>query len=178
MQVTGRLEDYNVNFQNNSSKIVLTINSNEVNTLEKLRGLKLNVELKQYREKRRIDANAYCWVLCDNIAKALTTEQTAITKEDIYKDAILQIGRFEPLIITEKAYENFKRIWEKQGLGYLIQEVSKKDKCVRLNAYYGSSSYDTKEMSLLIQILIELAKSIGVETRPKAEIESLLKEWK
>lgn len=119
----------------------------------------------------------YCWVLCDHIAKALTSEETAITKEDIYKDAILQIGRFEPLIITEKAYDNFKRIWEKQGLGYLIQEVSRKDKCVRVNCYYGSSSYDTKEMSLLIQILIDLAKSIGVETRPQAEIDSLLKEW-
>lgn len=119
----------------------------------------------------------YCWVLCDHIAKALTSEETAITKDDIYKDAILQIGRFEPLIITEKAYDNFKRIWKKQGLGYLIQEVSRKDKCVRVNCYYGSSSYDTKEMSLLIQILIDLAKSIGVETRPQAEIVSLLKEW-
>ena len=177
MQVIGILEDYSINFANNSSKIILNINSNEINTLEKLRGSKLNVELKQYRAKRSLDANGYCWVLCDHIAKALTSEQTPVTKEDIYKDAILQIGRFEPLIIAEKAYENFKIVWEKQGLGYLIQEVSKKDKCVRVNAYYGSSSYDTKEMSLLIQILIDLAKSIGVETRPQAEIDSLLEAW-
>lgn len=177
MQVTGTLEDYKVNFKNNSSKIVLDVSTNEIDKLEKLRGLKLNVELKQYRAKRSLDANGYCWVLCDHIAKSLTSEETAITKEDIYKDAILQIGRFEPLIITEKAYDNFKRIWEKQGLGYLIQEVSRKDKCIRVNCYYGSSSYDTKEMSLLIQILIDLAKSIGVETRPQAEIDSLLKEW-
>lgn len=178
MQAIGTIEDYNIDFVNNSSKIVLKINSNEVNTLEKLRGSKLNVELKQYRAKRSLDANAYCWVLCDSIAKALTGEGATVTKEDVYKDAILNIGTFEPMIIQEKAFENFKRIWEKQGLGYLVQEVSRKDKCVRVNCYYGSSSYDMKEMSLLIQLLIDLAKEVGVETRPQAEIDSLLEAWK
>lgn len=57
MQVTGMLEDYQVNFKNNSSKIVLDVSTNEIDKLEKLRGLKLNVELKQYRAKRSLDAN-------------------------------------------------------------------------------------------------------------------------
>ena len=57
MQVTGTLEDYQVNFKNNSSKIVLDVGTNEIDKLEKLRGLKLNVELKQYRAKRSLDAN-------------------------------------------------------------------------------------------------------------------------
>lgn len=178
MQVIGTLEQFSTNFNENSTEIVLKVNSNEVNSIEKLRGKKLNVELKQFRDKRSIDANSYCWVLCDHISKALIEQDAICTKEDIYKDAILQVGRFESLIITEKAYDNFKRIWEKQGLGYLVQEVSRKDKCVRVNCYYGSSSYDTKEMSLLIQILIDLAKTMGVETRPKAEIDSLLREWR
>lgn len=178
MQVIGTLEEYTLNFNENSSKIVLNIYSNDVNTLEKLRGLKLNVELKQFREKRSLDANAYCWVLCDHIAKALTEQGAICTKEDIYKDAITQIGVFQPMIVEEKAFDKFKEIWSKQGLGYLVQEVSRKNKCVKVHCYYGSSSYDTKEMSLLINILVDLAKSLGVETRPQAEIDSLLKEWK
>ena len=178
MQVIGTLEEYTLNFNENSSKIVLNIYSNDVNTLEKLRGLKLNVELKQFREKRSLDANAYCWVLCDHIAKALTEQEAVCTKEDIYKDAITQIGVFQPMIVEEKAFNKFQEIWSKQGLGYLVQEVSRKDKCVKVHCYYGSSSYDTKEMSLLINILVDLAKSLGVETRPQAEIDSLLKEWK
>lgn len=178
MQVIGTLEEYTSNFNENTSKIVLTINSNDVNTLEKLRGLKLNVELKQFREKRSLDANAYCWVLCDHIAKALTEQGAICIKEDIYKDAITQIGVFQPMIVEEKAFNKFQEIWKKQGLGYLVQEVSRKDKCVKVHCYYGSSSYDTKEMSLLINILVDLAKSLGVETRPQAEIDSLLMEWK
>ena len=135
-------------------------------------------ELKEYREKRSKDANAYCWVLCDNIAKALTTPEAVVTKEVVYKDAILQIGTFEPMIIEEKAFDNFKRIWSKQGLGFLVQEVSRKDKCVKVHCYYGSSTYDSKEMSLLIELLVELAKSLNLEIKPQAEIDSLLRSWK
>ena len=135
-------------------------------------------ELKEYRQKRSKDANAYCWILCDNIAKALTTPEAVVTKEVVYKDAILQIGTFEPMIIEEKAFENFKRIWSKQGLGFLVQEVSRKDKCVKVHCYYGSSTYDSKEMSLLIELLVELAKSLNLEIKPQAEIDSLLRSWK
>ena len=120
----------------------------------------IDVEAKKHREKRSLSANAYCWVLCDKIAKEISKDGTITTKEDIYKDAIVQIGTFEPMIVEEKAYENFKRIWEKQGLGFLIQEVAKKDKCVKVHCYYGSSTYDTKEMSLLIDLLIGLATSL------------------
>ena len=81
------------------------------------------------------------------------------------------------MIIELKAYDNFKRIWEKQGLGFLVQEVSRKDKCVKVHCYYGSSTYDSKEMSLLIELLVGLAKSLNIETKSKAEIDSLLKEW-
>ena len=74
---------------------------------------KLNIELKKWYKKRSLDANAYCWVLCDSIAKELCKDGTAITKDSIYKDAILQIGTFEPFIVQEKTFDNFKRIWRK-----------------------------------------------------------------
>ena len=101
-------------------------------------------EIKEYRPKRSLDSNAYCWVLCDKIAKELSKDGTIITKEKIYQDAILQIGTFESMIVEEKAFENFKRIWKKQGLGFLVQEVSRKDKCVKVHCYYGSSTYNSK----------------------------------
>lgn len=126
-------------------------------------------ELKEYKEKRGLKANAYCWVLCDKIAKELCKEGQVLTKDNIYQDAIIQIGTFEPMIVEEKAFDNFKRIWCKQGLGFLIQEVSRKDKCVKVHCYYGSSTYNTKEMSLLIQVLVDLAKSLNIETKSDKE---------
>jgi len=178
MQLTGAVSDISLDFKTNKAKITLLVNEREcLNSIQKLKDDKLSIEIKKQRNKRSLDANSYCWVLCDKVAKELSKE-TVVTKEDVYKDAILQIGRFEPVIVTEVAYDNFKRIWENQGLGFLVQEVSHKDKCVRVNCYYGSSTYDTKEMSLLINLLVDLAKQYEIETKTKAEINSLLDSWR
>ena len=176
--MTGEIKDISIDYLTNKPHIILTLNEREsLLSLEKLKGDKLSVEIKKWRKKRSLDANSYCWVLCDRIAKELSKE-SLVTKEQVYKDAISQVGTFEPMIIEEKAYDNFKRIWEKQGLGFIVQEITRKDKCVKVHCYYGSSTYDTKEMSLLIEIIVDLAKSLDIETKPKEEIESLLRSWK
>lgn len=178
MQTTGIILKTDTDTNTRKLKISLLVDVNNKEVVEKLKSEnKLCIELKKWRQKRSLDANSYCWVLCDKIAKELCKDGTIVTKEDVYKDAILQIGSFEPFIVQEKTYMNFKRIWEKQGLGFLVQEVSKKDKCIKVNCYYGSSTYNTKEMSLLIEDLIELAKTLNVETKSQSEIDSLLKEW-
>lgn len=178
MQTTATITDINIDFKTKKPKISLLLDTNDINVVEELKNEnKLNIELKKWYKKRSLDANSYCWVLCDKIAKELSKDGTIITKEKIYQDAILQIGTFEPMIVEEKAFENFKRIWQKQGLGFLVQEVSRKDKCVKVHCYYGSSTYDSKEMSLLIQILVDLAKSLNIETKTQEEINSLLEQW-
>lgn len=178
METTGIIVNTDTDGSTRKLKISLLLDTNNTDVVEQLKNEnKLNIELKKYRKKRSLDANSYCWVLCDSIAKELCKDGTIITKEDVYKDAILQIGTFEPFIVQEKTLDNFKRIWEKQGLGFLVQEVSRKDKCIKVNCYYGSSTYDTKEMSLLIESLVELAKTLHIETKPQNEIDSLLREW-
>lgn len=127
MQTTGIITDINIDFDTLKPKISLLLDTKDKELIQQLKNEnKLNIELKKYRKKRSIDANAYCWVLCDKIAKKLTEPEAIITKEDVYKNAILDMGTFEPMIVEEKAFDNFKRIWEKQGLGFLVQEVSKK----------------------------------------------------
>lgn len=178
MQTTGIILKTDTDINTRKLKISLLVDANNKDVVEQLKNEnKLCIELKKWRQKRSLDANSYCWTLCDKIAKELCKDGTIVTKEDVYKDAILQIGTFEPFIVQEKTYINFKRIWEKQGLGFLVQEVSKKDKCIKVNCYYGSSTYNTKEMSLLIECIVELAKTLNIETKPQNEIDSLLKEW-
>lgn len=178
MQTTGILNDISIDFKTNKTKVTLLLDTNNLENIEELNDKKLNIELKKWYKKRSLDANAYCWVLCDEIAKELSKDGTTVTKDDVYKDSIYQIGTFQPMIVEEKAYEDFKRIWEKQGLGYLVKEVSRKDKCVKVHCYYGSSSYDSKEMSLLIQNIVDFAKSLNIETKSEADLKSLLGEWK
>lgn len=178
MDLTGKIKTISIDYETNKPEIELRLNEREcVDLLVDLKDDNLYIKIDKIRNKRSLDANSYMWVLCDKIAKALCKDGTIVTKEDVYKDSITQIGSFEPFIVQEKSFDKFKRIWEKQGLGFIVQEVSKKDKCVRVNCYYGSSTYDTKEMSLLIELLVELAKSLDIETKSEKEIESLLNSW-
>ena len=123
MQTTGIINDISIDFDTRKPKISIVLDTNEISVVEQLKNEnKLNIELKKWYKKRSLDANSYCWVLCDLIAKKLTTNDAVITKEDIYKDAISNIGTFQAMIIEEKAFEDFKRIWQNQGLGFLVSE--------------------------------------------------------
>ena len=178
METTGIITDIGIDYKTRKSKISLLLDTKEIEIVEQLKNEnKLNVELKKWRKKRSNDANAYCWVLCDKIAKKLTVPNAIVTKEQVYRDAIMHIGTFEAMIVEEKTFENWKRVWNSQGLGFLVEVVDKKDKCVKIHCYYGSSTYDTKEMWLLIQLLIDEAQSQGIETKPAQDIESMMKEW-
>lgn len=178
IQTTGIITDINVDNKTRKLKISLLVDTKELDTIFRLKKQrKLNVEIKKWYKQRSLDANAYCWVLCDMIAKEISKDGEIVTKESIYKNAINDIGVFEPMIIKQKAYDNFKRVWENQGLGFLVKEVCRKDNCVKIHCYYGSSTYDTKEMSLLIKLLVQEAKELNLETKPQEEINSLLEQW-
>ena len=175
MQTTGIITDIGIDYKTRKSKISLLLDTKEIEIVEQLKNEnKLNVELKKWRKKRSLDSNAYCWVLCDAIAKKITVADAIVTKEQIYKDAIMHIGTFETMILPEKALKRWTRIWSNQGIGFLVEEVSRKDKCVKVHCYYGSSSYNTKEMSILIDYIVQEAKQVGVETMPDKELKSLL----
>lgn len=178
MQTTAIITDINIDFNTRKPKISLLLDTNEISAIEQLKNEnKLNVELKKYRQKRSLDANSYCWVICEKIAQEISKDGMVVTKEDIYKDAIKAVGVFIPFIVEEVAFDKFKEVWEKQGLGYQVQETARKNKCVRVNCYYGSSSYDSKEMSRLIDAIVQEAKQHNIETMTPEQLSILKEEW-
>lgn len=127
-------------------------------------------EIKEYRQKRSLSANGLAWVYCDKLAEKLHS-----TKEDVYKFAVSHVGVFEEIKIPDKeAQKRFKRIWHKNGIGWLTKTLSDDT----LLIYYGSSTYDTKQMARLIDFLQDECKRQGIETRPQWEVDAMLKEWK
>jgi low affinity Fe/Cu permease len=54
---------------------------------------------------------------------------------------------------------------------------SKLPGCTVVILYYGSSSYDTAQMSALIDSLVQDAQALGIETRSPNEIQALLDEY-
>ena len=130
-------------------------------------------EVKEYKEKRSLDANAYAWVLLGKLQDRLH-----IPKEDIYRDLIRNIGSYEVVPIKNEALSKFKQAWSKNGLGWITDTTkSKLEGYTNVIAYYGSSIYNTKEMSGFIELIIQECEQLHIETRSKEEIDSLLESW-
>lgn len=131
-------------------------------------------ELKKTTKKRSLDANAYCWKLATDIAEAVH-----LTKEEVYRRNIREVGVYTPLPIKAEAVDEFKRVWAAHGTGWFVEVIddSKIEGYKLLFAYHGSSVYDTAQMSRLIESLIQDAKAVGVETLSEREKSLLLEEW-
>ena len=92
MQTTGIITEISIDYETRKTKISLLLDTKDIEVVEQLKKEnKLIVMLKKWFKKRSLDANAYCWVICDLIAKELSKDGTVVTKETVYKDAILQI---------------------------------------------------------------------------------------
>ena len=174
LDTTGTITDINIDFKTHKAKISLLLDTKQLDIVEELKNEgKLNIGLKKYRKKRSNDANAYAWVLLGELQDALN-----IPKEEIYRDLIRNIGSYEIVPVKNKAVEKFRQAWSKNGLGWITETMkSKLEGFTNVVAYYGSSTYDTKEMTRLLDSIIQDCKSQNIETKPQAEIDSLLKEW-
>lgn len=174
MQTIAQIKDISIDFETRKPKISLLLNTNEISDIEELKKeKKLNFELKKYREKRSLDANAYMWVLVSKLQEKLD-----IPKEDIYKDAIKNIGVYEVIPVKNEAVERFIQAWKHNGLGWICETTaSKLEGFTNILAYYGSSTYNTKEMSRLIDLIVQECQQLNIETKSKNEIESLLSQW-
>ena len=131
-------------------------------------------EIKEHRQRRSLDANGYLWVLISKIQQVLN-----IPKEVIYKDVIRDIGVYEVVPIKNEAVNKFCEAWQKNGLGWITETTkSKLDGYTNVLAYYGSSEYDTKEMSRLIEEVVQECRNLDIETKSDEEIKSLVGAWK
>ena len=127
-------------------------------------------ELKIFRGRRSLDANAYLWVLLGQMADVLHTD-----KWDIYLEMLSRYGVFTHVIVKPEAVDRIKSEWRAvTELG----EVTVNGKTgVQLQCYYGSSVYDTKEMSRLIDGVVDECKELGIETATPDELARMKREW-
>lgn len=142
---------------------------------DELREGAISLECKQWRNKRSLDANAYLWVLIDKIAQK--TRQKPV---DVYRHAIKEIpGNSTLVCVQDKAKDVLQQQWQAKGLGWQTEELkSKIEGCTNIVLYYGSSVYNTTQMSLLIDNICEDARDLGIDTLTPYELEGMKNAWK
>lgn len=144
-------------------------------------GKKYTVEIKEYHERRSQRANNYLWALLDKMAEAKSRmDGVACTKDDLYLDYIRECGPFMDFDLTEDEAKEFQKAWHSQGKGWPTERVdfTPDGERVIIRGYYGSSTYKTRRMSRLLDLVIQDAKALGIETATPEEIARMESDWR
>lgn len=129
---------------------------------------RLVVTVEEWREKRSKKANDYCWELIGKLSKA-----TGEHKNDIYRKFIYELGVYREWKADEAAVETLMKVWQAMGIGWIVERVDGENGLVRVHGYYGSSSFNTKQMYQFIQNIVNECKEWGIETRTPDELAEL-----
>jgi hypothetical protein len=136
----------------------------------------LAIECKEYRKKRSLDANSYAWVLITKIADVLKT-----SKEELYIEMLTRYGQKEKQLVSiiddEEAIQMLRRATKNHccevGEGETNGKAFKHFAILR-----GSSGYDTREMSILIDGIVSECKDLDIETMTPEQLAELKSAWK
>lgn len=165
----ARINNLDIDFDTGKGKITLLVDKQYLSTIEKLKDKELDVSLKEYKEDRSKQANSYMWVILQEMADKLNT-----TKEALYQKYIKEKGLFRIIKLNNNAVSTMSKIWQDRGLGWFTDVVSKNDEDTDLILYYGTSSYNTKQMSIFIDYIVQDAKELGIDTTTLEEQQRLL----
>lgn len=172
--MTGTLKDMTIGLDGKQNITVSILDTDFREEYESLKDKKVTVEIKEFKPHRSLDANAYAWMLIGKIAYAMH-----ISKAEVYRRAIREIGGVSEIVcVVDRAVQRLVTAWEHNGLGWQAETMpSKIDGCTNVVLYYGSSVYDTKQMSALIDQLIQEAEQLGIQTITPDELARLMEQY-
>lgn len=121
-------------------------------------------ELREYHKRKTLSQNAYAWVLINEIANKINK-----SKEQVYLQMLKDYGqRTEILLKADVKVKTYFKYYE------AINKIKKND--IEFIEYYlfkGSSQFDSKEMSIFIDGIVEEAKQLGIQTMTPNEIRKM-----
>lgn len=134
-----------------------------------------DISIKPKRRRRSLDANAYLWVLIGKLGEKLKKSDI-----EIYREQLKDNGVFEIIPIRTDAMARWIAIWGSKGIGWVCDDLGECRNTPgyhNVKCYYGSSTYNTKEMARLIDSVVTECKEQGIETLPPDELARLKSMW-
>ena len=125
-----------------------------------------NEELYVKKKKRSKDQNSYFWELLQQLCFEMNLD---VIQE--YKKRVKELGIFKQWEIDTINVPTFEKLWSDRGLAWFTEKVEEIGNKTIINAYYGSSSYNSKQMSRLLDNLVQDCKEVGIQALDMLEIE-------
>lgn len=121
-------------------------------------------EIKENSKHRTLTQNAYAWSLINELANKLN-----ISKEDMYLKMLKDFGQSTILSIKQEVdISGFFKYYEIIG----ESELNGKIFC-HYKIFKGSSQFDTKEMTVFLNGIIQECESVGIPTLTEEQIKKL-----
>jgi len=154
-------------------ELLLTVNADKNHIGELIRKANekpYTVEIAPLKKKRSLDANSALWQMLTKMAEVLHT-----TKDELYLEMLDRYGVSTFIVVKPNAVDKVKAEWKTvRELG----EVTINGKTgVQLQCFFGSSTYDSKEFSVLLDGVIQEAKEIDVPFISSEEKARYIAEW-
>lgn len=156
--VTNTPIEFGMDYQGRAT-MKITLPPGTLPDVQELVGKPTSVSVEALSKKRSKSQNAYLWSLLSQMASKLGT-----TKEEVYRQFVRDYGVSDFITISPAAAPTFRSMWAKKGLGWESEVVAENGKMVDLAVYYGSSAYDSKEMSRLLGAVIDECNALGIAT--------------
>lgn len=117
------------------------------------------VTIEAKKKKRSLDQNAYFWKLLGEICKKENGDLKGI--EDLYVNLLEMAGaKYTATIIKHEALEEFKKLV--RHVKIIKQQTIKNVLYDTVYVFYGSSTFNSAEMSKLIDVTLNYAAEVGV----------------
>ena len=129
-------------------------------------------DLVKHQEKRSTKANSYMWALCREIGEAV-----GLGKEEVYRNAVREGNVYKDVVIHVSAADTFEYLWRNRGTAWFTERVDEKDDYITIRAYYGSSTYNVRQMQKLIDRLLQDAEAVGIPTPEEDYIRKLMEDY-
>lgn len=127
-----------------------------------------DVKIEKHREKRSLNANNYLWELCTQIGNVLRK-----SKEEVYFEMLVEYGQSIMVSVLSNVNMNgFYKYFKEAGKSILNGK-----EFTHYKLYKGSSEYDTKEMYILLEGVVQEARQLGIKTKEDYEIEKIMEAW-
>ena len=171
MEWTGELKGIVRDWNTNQFNITFSVNENAVvNEVDKLKDCKLSIKAVKYRKKRSLDANALLWHCLGEIASSLQAD-----KWDIYLQMLKRYGKYTYICVKPNMVDAVKAQWRESEV---IGEVNiNGSEAIQMLCYFGSSTYNTKDFSVLLEGVISEMKEMELETPLSEDMKRALEEW-
>lgn len=127
-----------------------------------------DVEIKEHKERRSLNANAYAWSLISKLGNALR-----VSKEEMYIQLLERYGQFEVVsVLSHIDVTPYFKYFKEAG-----RSKTNGKEFTHYRVFKGSSEFDTREMSIFIDGIVSECKELGIETMTSAELEYLKSMW-